>query len=188
MTNRWLFFWIALACGLCLIPSVWLSDLEGALVPATKGSSKVALLWRGAREPLAHGLLMFGVGYSLMRLLSARLSIASVEGDSEKSSADQVPISGLGDISPSQVSEEKGSCLLMLFRGNLFITVSCVIVLSILIEGAQALLPASFSRGYAWGDLWASLIGGFLGSLIAMGRSLAARAMRHINKGEKSKY
>ena len=186
MTGRWLFVWIILACGLCLIPSVWLTDLEGALVPATKGSSKAALLWRGAREPLAHGLLMFGVGYSLMRLLSARLSIAAVEGDSAESSADQVPISGLGDISPSQVSEEKGSCLLMLFRGNLLISVSCVIVLSILIEGAQALLPASFSRGYAWGDLWASLIGGFLGSLIAMGRSLAARAMRHINKSEKS--
>ena len=188
MTNRWFFFWIALACGLCLIPSVWLTDLEGALVPATKGSSKAALLWRGAREPLAHGLLMFGVGYSLMRLLSARLSNAAVEGDSVECSADQVPISNIVDISPSQVSEEKRSCLLMLFRGNLFITVSCVIVLSILIEGAQALLPASFSRGYACGDLWASLIGGFLGSLIAMGRSLAARAMRHINKSEKSKY
>jgi hypothetical protein len=187
MAKHWLFFWIVLACGLCLIPSNWLTDLEGALVPATKGSSKAALLWRGAREPLAHGLLMFGVGYSLMRLLSARLSIAAVEGDSEKSSADQVPISGLGDISPSQVSEEKGSCLLMLFRGNLLISVSCVIVLSILIEGAQAFLPASFSRGYACGDLWASLVGGLLGSLIAMG-FLAVRAMRHINKSEKSKY
>ena len=188
MTGRWLFVWIALACGLCLIPSSWLTNLEGALVPATKGSSKAALLWREAREPLAHGLLMFGVGYSLMRLLSARLSIASVEGDSEKSSADQVPISGLGDISPSQVSDEKRSCLLMLFLGNLLISVSCVIVLAILIEGAQALLPASFSRGYAWGDLWASLVGGLLGSLIAIGRSLAARAMRHINKSEESKY
>ena len=186
MAKHWLFFWIVLACGLCLIPSSWLTDLEGALVPATKGSSKAALLWRGAREPLAHGLLMFGVGYSLMRLLSARLSIAAVEGDSEKSSADQVPISGLGDISPSQVSEEKGSCLLMLFRGNLLISVSCVIVLSVLIEGAQAFLPASFGRGYACGDLWASLVGGLLGSLIAMG-FLAARAMRHINKSEKSK-
>ena len=151
MTGRWLFVWIALACGLCLIPSSWLTNLEGALVPATKGSSKAALLWRGAREPLTHGLLMFGVGYSLMRLLSTRLSIPAVEGDSAESSADQVPISGLGDLSPSQVSEEKGSCLLMLFRGNLLISVSCVIVLSILIEGAQALLPAWFGRGYAWG-------------------------------------
>ena len=94
---------------------------------------------------------MLGVGYSLMRLLSARLAIAPVEGDSAECSADQVPISNIVDISPSQVSEEKGSCLLMLFRGNLLISVSCVIVLSILIEGAQALLPASFSRGYAWG-------------------------------------
>ena len=140
MTKRRFFFWVLLACGLCLIPSSWLTDLEGALVPATKGSSKAALLWREGREPVAHGLLMMGVGYSLMRLLSARLSIASVEGDSEKSSADQVPISGLGDISPSQVSEEKGSCLLILFRGNLFISLSCVMVLAILIEGAQALL------------------------------------------------
>lgn len=51
-----------------MIPSVWLADIEGVLVPATKGSSKAALLWREAREPLAHGLLMMGVGYSLMRL------------------------------------------------------------------------------------------------------------------------
>lgn len=188
MTKHWLFFWIVLACGLCLVPSVWLTDLEGALVPATKGSSKAALLWRGAREPLAHGLLMLGVGYSLMRLLSARLSIAAVEGDSAECSADQVPISNIVKISPSLVSEEKRSCLLMLFRGTLFITVSCVMLLAILIEGAQALLPASFSRGYAWGDLWASLVGGLLGSLIAMGGSLAARAMRHINKSEESKY
>ncbi|MDC0270353.1 hypothetical protein OAK94_01465 [bacterium] len=76
----------------------------------------------------------------------------------------------------------------MLFRGSLFITLCCVMVLAILIEGAQALLPASFGRGYAWWDLWASLVGGFLGSLIAMGRSLTAQAMRHINKSEESKY
>jgi len=175
MTKRHLIFWIVLACGLCLIPSSWLTNLEEALVPATKGSSKAALLWREAREPLAHGLLMLGVGYSLMRLLSARLAIAAVEGDSAECVADQVPISGLGDISPSQLSEGKRSCLLMLFRGSLFITVSCV------------MLPASFSRGYAWGDLLASLTGGFLGSLIAMG-FLAARVMRPINKSEESKY
>ena len=181
MINRWLFFWIVLACGLCLVPSVWLTDLEGALVPATKGSSKAALLWRGAREPLAHGLLMLGVGYSLMRLLSARLAIAPVEGDSEESSTDQVPISGLGNISPSQVSEEKRSCLLILFRGNLFITVSCVMVLAILIEGAQAVLPASFSRGYACGDLLASMVGGLCGALIAMSRSLSYRPRIRIN-------
>ena len=187
MTKHWFLLWISLAGGFCLIPSVWLTDLEGALVPATKGASKAALLWREAREPLAHGLLMMGVGYSLMRLLSARLAIAAVEGDSAECVADQVPISGIGDISPSQLSEEKRSCLLMLFRGSLFITVSCVMLLAILIEGAQALLPASFSRGYAWGDLLASLTGGLLGSLIAMG-FLAARAMRHINNSEESKY
>ena len=188
MTKRWFLLWISLAGGLCLIPSAWLTDLEGALVPATKGSSKAALFWRGAREPLAHGLLMFGVGYSLMRLLSARLAIPKVEGDTGECDANLAPISSLVDRSPPQVSEEKKSCLLMLFRGNLFTTVCCIMVLAILIEGAQALLPASFSRGYAWGDLGASLVGGLLGSLIAMGRSLAARAMRHINKSEESKY
>ncbi len=187
MAKHWFFFWIVLACGLCLIPSSWLTDLERALVPGTKGSSQAALLWREAREPLAHGLLMFGVGYSLMRLLSARLAISQVEGGSGECDATLAPISSLVNRSPSQVSEEKGSCLLMLFLGNLLISVSCVIVLSILIEGVQALMEASFSRGYAWGDLWASMIGGFLGSLIAMGRLLADRAMRPINKGEKSK-
>ena len=176
MTNRWLFFWIVLACGLCLIPSSWLTGLEGALVPAAKGPSKAALLWREAREPLAHGFLMFGVGYSLMRLLSARLDRAGVEGDSKECAATQVPISNIVDISSPQGSEENRSCLLILFRGNLFISVSCVMVLAILIEGAQALLPASFSRGYAWGDLGASLIGGLFGALLVMGRSLSARA------------
>lgn len=187
MTGRWLFVWIALACGLCLIPSAWLTDLEGALVPATKGSSKAALLWREAREPLAHGLLILGVGYSLMRLLSARLAISQVEDGFGECGANLAPISSLVDRSPSQVPEEKSLCFLMLFRGSLFITVSCVMLLAILIEGAQALLPASFSRGYAWGDLLASLTGGFLGSLIAMG-FLAARVMRPINKSEESKY
>ena len=176
MTKRWLLFWIALSCGLCLVPSVWLTDLEGVLVPAAKGPSKAALLWRETREPLAHGFLMFGVGYSLMCLLSARLASAGVEGDSEECAATQVPISNIVDISPCQVSEEKRSCLLMLFRGNLFITVSCVMMLAILIEGAQAFLPASFSRGYACGDLVASMIGGLYGALLVMGRSLSARA------------
>ena len=188
MTKQWFILWVSLACGLCLIPSAWLTDFEGALVPATKGSSKAALFWRGAREPLAHGLLMFGVGYSLMRFLSARLAISQVEDGSGECGANLAPISSLVDKSPSQASEEKSLCFLMLFRGSLFITVCYVMVLAILIEGAQALLPASFSRGYAWGDLWASLVGGLLGSLIAMGRSLAARAMRHINKSEESKY
>ena len=188
MTKHWFFFWIILACLLCLIPSVWLTDLEGALVPATRGSSKAALLWREAREPLAHGLLMMGVGYSLMRLLSARLAIPKVEGGSGECDATLAPISTLVDRSPSQVLEEKSLCFLMLFRGSLFITLCCIMVLAILIEGAQALLPASFSRGYASGDLWASLVGGLLGSLIAMGRSLAAQAIIHINKSEESKY
>ena len=130
---------------------------------------------------MAHVLLMLGVGYSLMRLLSPRLSIVAVEGDSEECAATQVPISNICDISSSQVSEEKRSCLLILFRGNLFITVSCVMVLAILIEGAQAVLPASFSRGYACGDLWASLVGGLCGALIAMSRSLSYRPRIRIN-------
>ena len=110
MTKHWFLLWISLAGGLCLIPSAWLTDLEGALVPATKGSSKAALLWREAREPLAHGLLMMGVGYSLMRLLSARLAISKVEGCSGECDATLAPISTLVDRSPSQVSEEKRLC------------------------------------------------------------------------------
>ena len=149
MTKRWFLLWISLAGGLCLIPSVWLTDLEGALVPATRGSSKAALLWREAREPLAHGLLMMGVGYSLMRLLSARLAISQVEDGSGECGANLAPISPIVDKSPSQVPEEKSLCFLMLFRGGFFITACYVMVLAILIEGGQALLPAWFGRGYA---------------------------------------
>ena len=188
MTKQWFILWVSLACGLCLIPSAWLTDFEGALVPATKSSSKAALFWRGAREPLAHGLLMFGVGYSLMRLLSARLAISQVEDGSGECDATLAPISSLVEGSPPQVLEEKRSHIFMLVRGSLFITLCCVMVLAILIEGAQTLLPASFSRGFARGDLWISLIGGLLGSLIAMGRSLAARTMMHTNKGRELKY
>ena len=188
MTNRWFLLGIALTCGLCLIPSAWLTDLEGALVPAMKGSPKAALLWREAREPLAYELLTIGVGYSLMRFLSARLAISQVEDGSGECGANLAPISPIVDKSPSQVPEEKSLCFLMLFRGGFFITACYVMVLAILIEWAQALLPASFSRGYSWGDLWASLVGGLLGSLIAMGRSLAAQAMRHSNKSKESKY
>ena len=109
MTKHWFLLWISLAGGLCLIPSVWLTDLEEALVPATKGSSKAAVLWRGAREPLAHGLLTFGVGYSLMRLSSARLAISKVEGGSGECDATLAPISSLVERSPPQVLEEKRS-------------------------------------------------------------------------------
>jgi hypothetical protein len=55
MTKRRLILWVVLSCGLCLIPSKWLTELEGTLVPMTKGQSKAALLWRDAKEPLAHG-------------------------------------------------------------------------------------------------------------------------------------
>ena len=60
---------------------------------------------------MAHGLPHVGVIYSLMRLLPARLAIVAVKGDCAESAADQVPISGIGEISPSQVSEVKRSCV-----------------------------------------------------------------------------
>ena len=109
MTKHWFLLWVSLAGGLCLIPSVWLTDPEGVLVPATKGSSKAALLWREAREPLAHGLLMMGVGYSLMRLLSARLAISKVEGGSGECDATLAPISSLAARAMIHINESKES-------------------------------------------------------------------------------
>jgi len=43
-------------------------------------------------------------------------------------------------------------------------------LIAVLIEGTQALLPSSFSRGYAWEDLGASLVGGSIGIVLALRR------------------
>lgn len=159
-----------LACGLCWMPSGWLTGLEGTLVPATKGESEAARLWSEAKEPLAHGLLMLAVGYSLMRLLSAGLvtggpDLGLGDGDQE---AIAVPASAEGSI--PQVSEVKKPWFLRSWGRCASTSLFGVVVIAILIEGTQALLPTSFSRGYALGDLGASLVGGIIGALVAMVR------------------
>ena len=180
-TKPWLIFWIVLACGLCWIPSGWLTGVEGALVPATKGQSKTALLWRDTKEPLAHGLLMLGGGYSLMGLLSARLGTAGANAakvDSGGCGADDSPTvavsATISDQPLTQLLETKSFWFLKSWIRCASMTVFGVIVIAVLIKLAQSLLPSSFRRGYEWGDLRASLVGGFIGTFMAAGWAFVA--------------
>lgn len=171
MTNRRLIFWILLAFALCLLPSGWLTGLEGTLLPGTKGESKTALLWSEAKEPLAHGLLMLAVGYSLMRLFSAGLVTGGPDlgqGDGDHGSI-VVPAPAEGSL--PQVSEVRRPWFLRSWGRCASTSILGVMVIAVLIEGTQALLPSSFSRGYALGDLGASLVGGFTGTLLATVRA-----------------
>ena len=176
MAQRRVILWIVLACGLCLIPSGWLIWFEGALVPATKGQSKAALFWNDAKEPLAHGLLMLGVGYSLMRLMAAGANIATTDpaGCGTDQSSSDAAISSTIDRPPSEISEPKSPSLLKPWFQSASMTVFVVMVLAVLIELAQSLLPSSFHRGFSWGDLEASLVGGSIGTFMAAGRAFVA--------------
>ena len=55
-------------------------------------------------------------------------------------------------------------------------TVFGVMVIAVLIELIQSLLPLSFHRGFSWGDLGASLAGGFIGILMGGGRAFVAQS------------
>lgn len=171
IVKRRLFFWVLLSCSLCLLPSGWLTGLEGTLLPGTKGQSQAALFWCAAKEPLAHGLLMFGVGYSLMRLLSVRRGTDGIaagdsgEGDSDPASDQPLP----------KVSGMRRVWFLNSRQGRASLTLFGVLLIAVLIEGAQSLLPSSFGRGYAWGDLGASVVGGFIGILMGGGRAFVAQ-------------
>ncbi|MDB4520018.1 hypothetical protein N9118_10735 [Akkermansiaceae bacterium] len=176
MTKRRLILWVVLSCGLCLIPSGWLTGMEGTLVPGAKGQAQAALLWRVAKEPLAHGLLMSGVGFSLMRLLSDRRVIAAgfTEGGADLPSA--VAVSPASSNLPSaKVSEIKRAWYLRSWIRCASMTVFGIMVIAVLIARAQSLLPSFFGRGYAWGDLGASVVGGFIGILMGGGRAFAAQ-------------
>jgi hypothetical protein len=120
---------------------------------------------------------MFGLAFSLMRLLSAQRSARSAIGGvrpgvgaGEDEDRAELP-STVAVTEPSRnlpPSEIKGSSFLNSRQGIASLTLFGVLLIAVLIEGAQALLPASFGRGPAWGDLGASLVGGFIGSLAAI--------------------
>jgi hypothetical protein len=53
-------------------------------------------------------------------------------------------------------------------------TVFGVMVIAVLIELAQRMLPLSLHRSFSWGDLEASLAGGSIGTFMAAGRAIVA--------------
>jgi hypothetical protein len=124
---------------------------------------------------------MLGVGYSLMGLLSARLENAGAnvaKVDSGGCGADYSPtvvVSATATDRPlPRVLETKRSSFLKPWIRCAFTTVFGVIVIAVLIELAQSLLPSSFHRGFSWGDLEASLAGGSIGTFMAAGRAFVA--------------
>ncbi len=167
MRAGWLIFWVFLACGLCFLPSGWLTGVEGFLFPGTKGHTQTVLFWSSAKEPLAHGILMSGLAFSLMRLLSARPGRPTRgvgAADADESIAKDSP-SGVPGI-----SGPKGGLLSFSWNNRGVKSLPGVILIAALIEGIQSLLPASFSRGFAWGDIGASVVGGLLGIFLAVRR------------------
>ena len=171
--KRGFIFWIGLAFALCWVPSGWLTGLEARLIPASKGHSQGALFWHAAKEPLAHGLLMFGLGFSLMRFLSAPLASFVVNASSREGGPDQTSLTPDSMIFSDEAST-KGLKINRLWvqrrwLGWASLALSGVMMIAVLIEGIQALLPSSFRRGFAWADLEASAVGGLIGILFAVG-------------------
>jgi VanZ family protein len=64
-------------------------------------------------------------------------------------------------------------CLFRMFRSNrgglfsLAVTLLLVLLIAVSIEWFQGLLPESFHRGPAISDVWASVVGGLVGALVA---------------------
>jgi len=71
---------------------------------------------------------------------------------------------------PGTRNKEPSTAFKFSLLGRASLTLFGVMLIAVLIEGAQALLPVSFSRGYAWEDLGASLVGGSLGIVLALRR------------------
>ena len=125
---------------------------------------------------------MLGVGYSSMGLLSARLEIAGANAakvDSGGCGADYSPtvvVSATATDRPlPRVLETKRSSFLKPWIRCASMILLGVIVIAVLIELAQILLSSSFGRGYEWGDLGASLVGGFIGTFMPHERTLVAQ-------------
>ena len=171
--KRGFIFWIGLAFALCWVPSGWLTGLEARLIPASKGHSQGALFWHAAKEPLAHGLLMFGLGFSLMRFLSARQASLEVNTSSRKEGSDQSALNtesmNSNESDPTKVFKINRLLSDRGWLGSTSLSLSGVMMIAVLIEGIQALLPSSFRRGFAWADLEASAVGGLIGILFAVG-------------------
>jgi hypothetical protein len=123
-----------------------------------------------------------------MRLLSQRLVIAGANAtgaDSDACDADYSPTIAVSatntDKSFPRVSETKRPSFLKPWIRCASITVFGVMVIAVLIELAQSLLPLSSHRGFSWGDLGASLAGGFIGILMGGGRAFVAQFLRSLS-------
>ena len=160
--NRGFFVWTGLSVGLCWLPSGWLNDLEACLLPALDGSSA----WGTARDYLVHGLLIAGVSYSLMRGLSIKCGdLSSEDPQSELATPNSTAES-------SNAGTASASSPIVTGRGSkvarIVLVLSLVLLLAFLIEVGQALLPVSFHRGFGFGDLVASFVGGLVGVWVVL--------------------
>lgn len=150
-------FWVALALTLCLMPGRYFSGKAPLAAELQQWSSFEKIrqapfrfdpLGGSWRELLAHGILMCGVSFSLRRLiLNQRQGACGSMMDRDDALADQCSWFSVFYSPP--------------------LGIAAVVGFAILIEILQSLLPAAFSRGFAWDDIIAS----FLGALIGTGLS-----------------
>lgn len=162
MSFRAVFLWGGLAVVVCWLPSGFLKALEAWLLSPHDLNSWWLLAWRRSGEYLVHALLMGFVSYSMMRAISVERG-GQAEGSREK-------LESATDLGGAKLSGHSGLGLARR-RSRLLRIVTAVtasLFLALLIEWGQALLPESFHRGFAWGDLLASVAGGLIGALAGL--------------------
>ncbi|MGJ8667790.1 MAG: hypothetical protein ACSHW7_15585 [Patiriisocius sp.] len=144
---------------------MWLAKIEGVFLPAMNERTNAVVLWHVIKEPLAHGVLIMGVSFSLMHYLFNAYTMTQLlgRGDSDFERA------GVCSADSDQPVESGAERVLIMrhWFSSVFYTLFIALVIAVAVEWLQSLLPLSFQRGFAWGDIGASLMGGFMGVLFS---------------------
>lgn len=126
---------------------------------------------------------MAGVCYFLMKTISLRPE--SVDDSAEMEKVGVTSSTGTEEGTGREVEEKsdaaENSNKLSLGK-RISVVLFLVFVFALLIEAGQALLPASFQRGFSWGDLAASMVGGLVGCYPLLENRLEMRAVYPKNK------
>lgn len=171
--------WVVSSAGLCWMPSGWLVGVGAWFGSASDGPSGWGAFWREGRDYVAHGILMAGVGYSLVKALFCHpKSVDHAAEEDKRGPRFSLVNQGEGNREPKEALK------LLAFgwwcsRGRgVFVVLLFVFFFAFLIEVGQALLPVSFQRGFSWGDLAASMIGGLAGCYPLLEDRSATRLMQ----------
>jgi hypothetical protein len=156
--------WLILAYVLCLIPSGWIRALTALFLPGGLGGS-------GSSEWLewaAHAILIGGVAYHLMRLLQRRHTtpVDRLMNDELMGAEPQTGNREPGTKNRKPESSRKTEHL-KLKTSAMLQTLAAVALIAASIEVLQGMLPEWFRRGFAWSDIVASVLGGWVGAALA---------------------